>query len=70
MRGNREEMLESVKVIKFMLNETEKELLKSDSAQNGSINPNYDCSLEKIKRNCTVLRELLLQLRKGCEWEQ
>lgn len=69
--GNKEEMLDSIIVMKYLLKEIDNELRKARTID-GRIfySDNGEYSLEKVKPNCTTIRELLLELRKDCEWSK
>lgn len=66
---NKHGIVKDVDTAIALLEKTKLELLKADVSENGDIRTSYNgnASLEKIKRNCTTVRDLILDVRKGCE---
>ena len=70
MTGNKEEMINDIDLAMSMLIKTRHELEKVGTNEDGKVYTAYSggYSLAKIKLNCTTVRDLLLGVRKGCEW--
>lgn len=68
MYGNKEEMIKSIEIAQLLLEKTKKEVEECDTDDKGSLKyPLYIGG--RVKRNCTVIRQLMLEVRKGCEWD-
>ncbi len=69
MRQNRNVMLNDLDVAMALIAHARDELGKADTDR-GEVTPACcgQYSLAKVKRNCTTARELLLNVRKGCEY--
>lgn len=67
---NKYEIIKDVGTAIALLEKTKCELQMTGINEHGDVRPSStgDYSLEKIKRNCTTVRDLILDVRKGCEW--
>lgn len=64
------EMIDDLDIAIKLLTKAKEEIGKSEVSKiNGNICTAYNAeySLNKVKRNCTTARELILNVRKGCE---
>ncbi len=67
---NKKELLSDIDLAIGIMQKAKAEMKKANTTSDGNITGTYgsEYSLEKIKRNCTTARELILNVRKGCEW--
>lgn len=67
---NKEELLSDIDLAIGIMQKAKKEIQTANTSTDGTITHAYcgEYSLEKIRRNCTTARELILNVRKGCEW--
>lgn len=71
MRRRKNDMLRDLDLATALIARAREELLKVETASHGEVVSACagQYSLAKVKRNCTTARELLLGVRKGCDYE-